>query len=50
MLIWSRVINPSGGKICVKSIVMNNKEIGLIVDYCGASEIEGMSNFGRTGG
>jgi len=50
MLIWSRVSNHNGGRICVKYAVMNNKENGLTVDCCGASEMGEMSNFGRTGG
>jgi len=44
------VNNYSGGRICVKYVIMNNKETGLTFDCCGASELGGMSNFGRTGG
>ena len=50
MLIWFRVSNLSDGRIYVKYAVVNNKETGLTVDCCGASEMGGMSNFGRTGG
>jgi len=50
MLIWSRVSNHNGGRICVKCAVVNNKETGLTVDCCGALEMGGMSNFGTTCG
>jgi len=50
MLIWSRVNNHSGGRIYIKYVVINYKETGLTVDCCGASEMGGMLNFGKTGG